>query len=286
MDRRDRRSEARRRRDRLRRATAALALMTPGAFDDGEHDRRARAEVVASIVDAAARALLTTPRARRPEVAQRLAIGRERRVAGCHARRRSDGRAARTAASSSTTTASRRRRSRWSIAASVVGGSPITRGWRGRGRRRATSGRSSRAVAPARRAGTRRADDARVDDGFSLEGASRRDRRSGERSRRDRGRSARARSSGGQRTGRVYADVELVGDLAALLASVIGDAPQRRATIGIRDERDGLPRWRSIEAPWLRAKGTRARAPERRVIDRRRDLVRALERRDASPTGS
>ncbi len=58
----------------------------------------------------------------------------------------------------------------------------------------------------------------------------------------------------GQRTGRVYADIELVGELTAVLGS-LGDATQATRTIGIRDERDGLPRWRSVEAPWLRAKG-------------------------------
>jgi hypothetical protein len=58
----------------------------------------------------------------------------------------------------------------------------------------------------------------------------------------------------GQRTGRVYADIELVGDLTTLLGSIT-DATKATRVIGLRDERDGLPRWRSIEAPWLRARG-------------------------------
>jgi hypothetical protein len=58
----------------------------------------------------------------------------------------------------------------------------------------------------------------------------------------------------GQRTGRAYADIELVGDLTTLLGSIT-DATQATRVIGLRDDRDGLPRWRSIEAPWLRARG-------------------------------
>jgi predicted Zn-dependent protease len=67
---------------------------------------------------------------------------------------------------------------------------------------------------------------------------------------------ARAREvRGGQLTGRVYADVELVGDLAALLASL--EAPSREvAILAHRGDAPGGPRWSSIEAPWLRAHGT------------------------------
>ena len=41
----------------------------------------------------------------------------------------------------------------------------------------------------------------------------------------------------GQRTGRVYADIELVGDLTALLGSIT-DATKATRVIGLRDERD------------------------------------------------
>jgi len=58
----------------------------------------------------------------------------------------------------------------------------------------------------------------------------------------------------GQRTGRVYAEIELVGDLTALLGSITAATKATRVT-GLRDDRDGLPRWRSVEAPWLRARG-------------------------------
>jgi predicted Zn-dependent protease len=74
---------------------------------------------------------------------------------------------------------------------------------------------------------------------------------------------ARARElASGKPTGRVYSDLELVGDLATLLGS-IAEASKQTRTFGIRDERDGLPTWRSIEAPYLRASGLiRARRGE------------------------
>lgn len=66
---------------------------------------------------------------------------------------------------------------------------------------------------------------------------------------------ARARElAGGKRTGRVWADVELVGDLPALLVAVDGIAGEAR-TIPIREERDGEPTWRSVEAPFVRTTG-------------------------------
>jgi TldD protein len=57
----------------------------------------------------------------------------------------------------------------------------------------------------------------------------------------------------GNETGRVFADVELVGELAPLLASVSGVAAQTAVSVR-RDELAGEPLWRSIEAPWLRAR--------------------------------
>ena len=55
-------------------------------------------------------------------------------------------------------------------------------------------------------------------------------------------------------TGRVYADVELAGELAALLANVTGVAKDTEV-IPYRDEVGGEPRWRSIDAPYLRTRG-------------------------------
>jgi predicted Zn-dependent protease len=66
---------------------------------------------------------------------------------------------------------------------------------------------------------------------------------------------ARARElHNGADTGRVFPDVELVADLASLLANVDG-VGQDSATIPLRDERDGAPLWRSIAAPYVRTRG-------------------------------
>ena len=82
----------------------------------------------------------------------------------------------------------------------------------------------------------------------------------------------------GQRTGRVYADIELVGDLTTLLGSITdatkatrGDRPARRARRAAAMALD-----RSALVARSRA---RTRAPERSVIDRR-SLVRALGHED------
>jgi TldD protein len=55
----------------------------------------------------------------------------------------------------------------------------------------------------------------------------------------------------GNPTGRVFADVELVGDLGMLLGAV-ADVSSNTTSFAVRDEREGEPRWRSIEAPWMR----------------------------------
>ena len=55
-------------------------------------------------------------------------------------------------------------------------------------------------------------------------------------------------------TGRVFADVELVGEVATVLASIVSVSAET-AQVAFRDEADGLPRWRSMEAPWLRMRG-------------------------------
>ncbi len=66
---------------------------------------------------------------------------------------------------------------------------------------------------------------------------------------------ARAREwQAGRRTGRIFADIEIVGDTRTLLGS-LGDASKQTRAIGIRDELDGQPRWHSVDAPWLRGRG-------------------------------
>jgi len=71
---------------------------------------------------------------------------------------------------------------------------------------------------------------------------------------------ARAREiRAGKSTGKVYPDVELVGDIGQLFASV-SDVSANSVGFVVRDERDGEPRWRSIDAPWLRIPKTPALA--------------------------
>ena len=59
---------------------------------------------------------------------------------------------------------------------------------------------------------------------------------------------------GGRLTGRVFPDVELVGEVAQLLANVEGVSADH-AIVPLRDDLDGEPRWRSIDAPFLRTRG-------------------------------
>ena len=66
---------------------------------------------------------------------------------------------------------------------------------------------------------------------------------------------ARARElKNGSDTGRVFANVELAGELATLLARVDGVAADTGTTI-VREDIGGEPRWRTISAPWLRTRG-------------------------------
>ena len=53
---------------------------------------------------------------------------------------------------------------------------------------------------------------------------------------------------------KTFPDVELVGELAKTLAAVSAVSRQVKQ-IGLRDEIDGQPRWRSIETPWLLGRG-------------------------------
>lgn len=223
----------------------ALALMTPGDFADGVHELVLAPDVVAGIVDAAARALYTPQAQRRPEVARRLALGAivasprftlvdDPTVANAYGGFRFD-----------------------DVGGFAEAVQIIDHGKLGRmlasARRPGHVGMLEVSPSHLRVAPGTVADKLVVDDGFLLEG--------------NRGVLVDAASDRiviavqralevkhGQRTGREYAEIELVGELSALLGSV-GDATLLTRTIGIRDERDGLPRWRSVEAPWLRAKG-------------------------------
>jgi predicted Zn-dependent protease len=224
----------------------ALALMTPGAFPDGVHELVLGPDVVAAIVDAAARTLYTTQAQRRAEVAKRISVGAkitapsvtivdDPTVASAYGGFRFDDTGLPAAASSV-------------ITGGVVSNLIAT------GRRPGYVGSLEIMPSHLRVAAGAVEGSLAPDDGFILEG--------------NRGVLVDASSDRvviavqralevkhGERTGRIYADVELVGELSTLLGT-IGDATKQTRTIGIRDERDGLARWRSIEAPAWRAQGT------------------------------
>jgi predicted Zn-dependent protease len=223
----------------------ALLLTTPTAFPDGEHAVALEPSVVAVLVDAMVRALLTSS-AVQPEVARRMTRGRalaapvltlvdDPASAGAYGGFAFDDRGVRAAP---TTLLDRGK----------VAGVLVPRRRAGHlGRLEATPSHLRLAPGTAAREGL-------LADGFELEGGIRAtvDPAS------ERVVIAAARAyelKGGTRTGRVYADIELVGELAPLLASVTA-ATATTASFGMRDEIDHRPRFRSIEAPWLRARAT------------------------------
>ena len=224
---------------------AALALTTPGAFEDGPHELVLAPEVVAALIDTAVRALLTETALRRPEVAQRVAAGAavaspvltlvdDPTAKGAYGGFQfdDDGRVA--------------------SAVTLIDRGHVV-GRVARGRRPGHVGPIEAAPSHLRLVAGGSAELA-LDDGYRLEGSV--DAHVDPSS--DRivlGVQRAVEIKGGKRTGRIYADVELVGELAPLLAS-ISEATTRVASIGIRDDRDGLPRWRSIEAPFVRGRGT------------------------------
>ncbi len=224
----------------------ALELMTPGAFTDGEYTLALAPEIVAGLIDAAALGLYTPHAQRRPEVARRLAPGAviaspavslvdDPTAVGAYGGFRFDD------------------AGELAAPAAVIDRGRLV-GTCARGRRPGHVGALALEPSHLRIAPGTWADEAAFETGYLLEGnrgvlvdpAS------------DRVVIAVQRAleiQHGQRTGRAYADIEVVGELAALLGSV-AEATRTTRTIGVRDERDGLPRWRSLEAPWLRAKGT------------------------------
>lgn len=224
----------------------ALALMTPHAFDDGEHAFVLQPEVAASMIDAAVQSLLTPAAARRPEVARRLAatptvsaaltLVDDPTTPGAYGGFRFDDEGEPAAAMKL-----------------IEGGRIVGRLAKGRALRPGHVGTLERGASHVRLAPGTADAEALTDDGFILEGplGAVVDPSS------DRVVIAVARArerKAGHLTGRVYADVELVGELAKSLASVSGLSRQVK-TIGLRDEIDGQPRWRSIETPWLLGRG-------------------------------
>jgi predicted Zn-dependent protease len=236
-------------REELEAATrATLAVTTPAAFDDGEHVIVLEPAIVAQLVDAAVHALLTEDAARRPEVASRAALG------------------ARLAAAVVTViddaTASGRYDAYGALRFDDTGApvAPVTL---------IDTGKVAARIAPRRRPGhlgtleavashlrlvpgTAEQATLFAGDGFVLEapGTARVDAATG----RVVLGVARARElRGGQPTGRAFADLEVVGDVARLLESVTA-VSQQTQVLAIRDEILGRPCWRSIEVPWLRGR--------------------------------
>ncbi|MEO8701852.1 MAG: metallopeptidase TldD-related protein [Kofleriaceae bacterium] len=226
----------------------ALELMTPGTFEDRERAVILEPSVVASLVEAGTRMLLTRYAARRPEVQSRLVVGvpvasplvtlvDDPTARGAYGGFQFDD--AGEPAQPITL---------------IDGGRLASTLDRGRLRRPGHTGRFE--TAPSHlllRPGTIAHTAALPDEGFILEG--------GGTAVVDASTSrvvigaARAREIKlGKLTGRVYPEVELVGDLAKLLASVSAVSSDT-AAFGYRDEHDGEPRWRSVEAPWLRTNG-------------------------------
>jgi hypothetical protein len=255
---------------------AALEVFTPGGFDDGEFPIVLDPSVVAVVLDAAARGLLTTDAARRPEVARRLAaaplasplvtVVDDPTTPGAYGGFAFDDEGE-PAAPLILIDAGR-------VAAPL---SDRAAGAPGRGRRPGHLGRVAPSpshlrlvpspgpgpgtspgagIGPGIGTGTSTsATDLRQlhTDGFALEGGlcARLD-PGGDRIRVvcTRARELRA----GRTTGRVYADVELVGSLAALLSAV--DAVDTTPATSLpRDPAGPYPAWRSISAPALRTRG-------------------------------
>jgi predicted Zn-dependent protease len=233
----------------------ALALMTPTAFDDGDHPIVIEPSISAKLIEAAAQTLWTASAVRRPEVARRLAAGAsvaasaitlvdDPTVVDAYGAYRFDDRGEPAAA------------------VKLVDGGHIV-GRLGEHCRPGHVGRLSAVPSHLRLAAGKVGHEALLaGDGFVLEG--------GVGATVDPASDrvvvtvARARElRGGKLTGRVFADIELVGELASLLASVDGVSSEVQG-FALRDEVDGQPRWRSIEAPWLHAKA-RLRARRRQA---------------------
>jgi predicted Zn-dependent protease len=222
----------------------ALALMTPRPFAEGEYTILLEPTVAASVIDAALRGLLTRDAQRLPEVARRAGLGAafasalftvvdDPSVTDAYGGHRFDDRGL---PASAVTLIDQGK---------VVG--RIDREQRpghiGRGETTPSHVRVSPGMVPPSEM---------LDEGLVLEEpiATLLDPSS------DRVvvQVARGRELvGGRRTGRIFADLEVVGELGSLLSSVMALSTHTQA-IGIRDESDGHPRWRSIETPSMRAK--------------------------------
>ena len=228
----------------------ALELMTPRPFDDREYQVALEPEVAASVIDVAVRSLLTSTASKRPEVARRLAIGAN--VVAPIVTLVDDPGVAHAYGGFAFDDEGEPARAIKLIERGQIVGRLEDRGG-GRGRRPGHVGVLEPAPSHLRIEPGAVDEGALLESGFVLEGplGTVVDPTS------DRVVIAVARArewAGGKRTGRVFANVELAGELGKLLASITAISKQARA-IGFRDELAGEPRWRSIETPWLRARG-------------------------------
>jgi len=223
----------------------ALHVMTPGAFADGEATVLLDPGVTATWLDAIAEGVLTEAAARRPELARRfspgaslgapaLALVDDPTAPGVYGALAFDDRGQPTAA-------------RVLVEAGRVV-QPLERARRPGHVGPLVAAASHLVLAPG--AATIRE---LSDDGWILEG------KVGAVLDPGTGRvvigAARARElKAGKNTGRVFADVELVGDVGALLAAVSGIGKTTETHV-VREAPRGEPVWRSITAPWVRTHG-------------------------------
>jgi predicted Zn-dependent protease len=244
--------------DAIGRATAAaLELMTPGTFTDGVRAVALEPSVAALVVDTATRALLTGAAARLPEVAHRVVAGAavaapvlslvdDPGAAGAYGGFHFDDDGI--PAAPIALLDGGKLAGRLDDAVTAGAGHPA-----GRARRPGHLGRSEPWPSHLVLAGGDAPLDGLLDDGYQLAGGV--DAVFDASSDRIVLSIARAYEvKGGHRTGRVYADVELVGDLGEVLAQVAAVAADRD-TVPLRDEVDGLPRWRSVDAPGVVTRG-------------------------------
>ena len=232
---------------------AALELMTPGNFADGDHPLVLDPSVVATLLDSLAAGLLTSAAARRPEVARRIAVGgaiaspaftviddpgAPQAYGGFAFDDEGELAAPLTLLDAGRVT---------TLLSDHIGGGA------GRGRRPGHRARLEPSPSHLRLVPGTAATTELYADGFALEGglAATFDPAS------DRVCVACARArelKAGNPTGRVYADVELVGSLTTLLSAV--DAVAREpAGFTVRGPSDRDPLWRSISTPAVRTRG-------------------------------
>jgi predicted Zn-dependent protease len=245
-------------RDELETATrATLAVSTPAVFEDGEHAVVLEPAVVAHLIDATVHTLLTAEAARRPEVARRAAIGAKLAAAGvtivddATAGGRYDAYGAHRFDDTGALAAPLTLIDRGQVAARIAA------------TRRPGHVGTLEAAASHLRVIPGNAGQAALlaGDGYVVEAPASAsvDAASG----RVVIHVSRARElRGGQPSGRAFADLEIVGDITALLGSIAAVSGQSQV-VAVRDEIAGRPRWRSLEVPWLRTKAlvrTRRRA--------------------------